>query len=102
LSKKTVEFRQHEGTVDDEKVENCIRFCVGVVEAACRAEFDFLETLSKKYIDDTPEDTAIGEVLEVLGMEDIAAYSAGLAAQRKVECPDVGAVEIRSIVSPTL
>jgi hypothetical protein len=43
--KRTLEFRQHEGTLDPEQITMWARFVVGLVEAASEIEVDALERL---------------------------------------------------------
>ncbi|KAH6669358.1 putative amidoligase enzyme-domain-containing protein, partial [Halenospora varia] len=66
--KKTIEFRQHESTLDPERVVNWIRFCVGLVEYAESVDMRDLKPFLYEHIDHEPADFDIAKVIEALGM----------------------------------
>jgi hypothetical protein len=73
-NKKTVEFRQHESTLDPERVANWARLCVGLVEFADTVDEDALHGFLERHIDHSPDEFATGQVLTALGMGHLAAY----------------------------
>ncbi|RDW79817.1 hypothetical protein BP6252_04455 [Coleophoma cylindrospora] len=83
--KKTVEFRQHEGSLDEDVISHWIHVCVGIVQF-CRctsdtAEFDALFDKMTVYEDvhelqpDANRTTVI-DLLKAIGLEDQAEYYA--------------------------
>ncbi|CAG8953843.1 hypothetical protein HYFRA_00006735 [Hymenoscyphus fraxineus] len=73
-SKKTIEFRQHEGTVDPRRVVNWIRFCVGLVEFADTCEPETLNNFLRRNIHDSLNIMNMGMICEALGMRRIGWY----------------------------
>lgn len=77
-SKRTVEFRQHEGTMDPERVVNWIRFCAGLLEFADTVKQETLRPFLERHLE-LPDATGpavlnMGQILTALGMYDIAGY----------------------------
>lgn len=66
--KKTIEFRQHEGTLDPGAVEQWIKLCVGIVDFALKVDFEVLSSFLSLHIDDGPEDFDLVRVLKALGL----------------------------------
>lgn len=54
-AKMTIEFRQHEGTLDSERVAHWVNVCVGLVEFADTVDSDLLESFLHRHIDDNEE-----------------------------------------------
>jgi len=73
-NKRTVEFRQHESTLDPERVANWARLCVGLVEFVNAVDEDALHVFLERHIEDSPKDFTIEQVLAALGMPDLASY----------------------------
>jgi hypothetical protein len=73
-TKKTVEFRQHEGSIDPNAVANWARFCVGLVEFAESRDSKTMKTFLDDYIHIHKDDLSIMQITEDLGMPDIAQY----------------------------
>jgi hypothetical protein len=84
-TKNTIEFRQHESTLDPERSTNWARFCVGCLEFADTVPQDALEKFLKKHIRDSPTDFNIGQVLTALGMPYLAAWFTQKVAEQKVK-----------------
>lgn len=64
--KKTIEFRQHEATLDPERVVNWINVCVGLVEFANTVDSDSLDKFLSSHIDDNKDFTVI-DLLRAIG-----------------------------------
>jgi len=79
--KKTVEFRQHEMTLDPARVENWIRLCVGIIEFSDTIEKDLLEQFLETLIDQPVEALSLREVLESIGLLREADFYARRLAQ---------------------
>jgi hypothetical protein len=75
--KKTVEFRQHEGTLDPDRTIMWVRTVVGLVEvAALASRADLMEFLAEhnKIEDEEKEVIGVVELLELLGLVEPAAF----------------------------
>ena len=83
--KKTVEFRQHEGTIDGVQIASWIRVCVGLVEFADTVDDKFLEWFCRAHVRDEVEDYSIGMFLNAVGLPIEAVYYSTLVDARKVE-----------------
>jgi hypothetical protein len=79
--KKTVEFRQHEMTLDPMRVDHWIRLCVGIIEFSDTIEKDLLEQFLDTLIDQPVEDLSLREVLESIGLPREADFYARRLAQ---------------------
>ena len=55
LTKKTIEFRQHEGTLSPQKILDWINVCVGVVEFSHVLSKSDMENLCREHINDALE-----------------------------------------------
>ncbi|KAF4632459.1 hypothetical protein G7Y89_g5672 [Cudoniella acicularis] len=66
--KKTVEFRQHEGTLDTERIEMWVRVCVAIVEFARKTPALRLERLWREKVGD--ENFAVADMLRLLGLDE--------------------------------
>lgn len=73
-SKKTIEFRQHEGTIDPTRVTNWVRFCVGLMELADTCVPQYLRKFLNRNIDDRLHIMNMGMICSALGMYEIAEY----------------------------
>ena len=86
--KRTIEFRQHEGSVNSKVVRNWGRFCVGLVEFADTVDETVLKEFLLRHISDTPETFCIGQVCTALGMPDIAEYYTLRVAKQRAKDED--------------
>ena len=66
--KETIEFRQHESTVEAERVLHWIKLCVSLVEFARTIPFQVLEPFLQAHIDDSAEDFSIVQLLKAIGL----------------------------------
>lgn len=73
-SKRTIEFRQHESTIDGEKVTQWIHLCVGLVNLSAAAETNELAPRLRKLINVRRKSISVADVLEDLGLERSAKY----------------------------
>lgn len=73
-SKKTIEFRQHEGTIDPTRVTNWVRFCAGLMEFADTCEPETLRKFTARNIHDRLNIMNMKMICDALGMWDIAQY----------------------------
>ena len=67
--KRTIEFRQHESTLDADRVGHWIQLCVGLVEFASAVKREDLEKLLRKNVDKSIGDFGVATVLRVCSME---------------------------------
>ncbi|KAH6669360.1 hypothetical protein B0J14DRAFT_657450 [Halenospora varia] len=87
-NKKTIEFKQHESTLDAERVSNWIRFCVGVCEFADTVELKKLMPFLERHVDRV-ERFGIGQVIAALGMLlDLVEYYDDYAKKLRAEGKD--------------
>lgn len=84
-TKKTVEFRLHEGTLDPEAITQWIRLCVGLVEFAEEVRPDNLRTWLETYID---TDYNVMQILEATKQPQAAEYYEKKLAERAARGPD--------------
>lgn len=68
-TKRTIEFRQHEATVDAEKVTQWIRTCVGLVKASAAADPTVLYPYLRLLVETKREKLRVGDILKELGLE---------------------------------
>ena len=66
--KKTIEFRQHEGTLDPAAVEHWIKLCVGIVGFAHKVDLKILSSFLSLHIDDKLEEFGLVHLLKALGL----------------------------------
>jgi len=71
-SKRTIEFRQHEGTLDPRRVENWIKVCVGLVEFALKTDSDCMGNFLRLVIDE--EDYTVVDMLITIGLQRQAVF----------------------------
>jgi hypothetical protein len=84
--KNTIEFRQHESTLDPARATNWARFFVGLLDFSDMVDRDVLDDFLGRHIDDSPADFTIGQVLTALGMPYLAEFfTEKVAEQRMIE-----------------
>ncbi|KAG9229264.1 putative amidoligase enzyme-domain-containing protein [Amylocarpus encephaloides] len=86
LEKRTIEFRQHEGTVSVDAVLNWVRFCVGIVKFAGRVEDGELAAFLRAHVDGGT-DFSIEDLLAVMGIPEQAVYYGDVANRRERGLP---------------
>lgn len=84
-SKRTIEFRQHEGSLDPEEIEQWVAVCVGIVHFADLVKSDKLFSFLKSCL--TRQKLSTADVLEALKMP-MAAYFWGKKIQKRVQESD--------------
>ena len=67
-SKETIEFRQHESTLDPERVAMWVRTCVGLVEVMFRETRESIEAFLKLHVNDSVEDFDVIKFLLALNL----------------------------------
>jgi hypothetical protein len=72
--KKTIEFRQHESTLDPDRVYNWIKVCVGLIGFAHRIDVVALKEFLLLHIDDSPEEFTLVNVLKSIGLPPQSLY----------------------------
>ncbi|ESZ93267.1 hypothetical protein SBOR_6367 [Sclerotinia borealis F-4128] len=77
--KKTIEFRQHQSTLDDEEVYHWITVCRSLVYMTSVVDEEDLIEFCKKYINETVEEFSITEVLMAINLP-VQAYYYGVRA----------------------
>lgn len=87
--KRTIEFRQHEATLDAERVKQWVRVCVGLVKASASAEPTILDPYLRKLVHTKREKLRVGDILSELGLKTSGVY---YRAQVPRERPPVRAV----------
>ncbi|KAH9218448.1 putative amidoligase enzyme-domain-containing protein [Leptodontidium sp. 2 PMI_412] len=85
IDKKTIEFRQHEGTFNAEAVEQWIKLCVHLVEFVEEARQDKLRTWLEEHID---TDYNVIQILEAIKQPLAASYYEKKLAERAARGPD--------------
>ncbi|CAG8977003.1 hypothetical protein HYALB_00012855 [Hymenoscyphus albidus] len=75
-SKKTIEFRQHAGTISPEQVTNWISFCAFLVQFSQSVDETLLRTFLQRHAAST--DLSIGEICSALGMWEVSRYFGNL------------------------
>jgi hypothetical protein len=66
--KHTIEFRQHESTLDPESIANWIRLCVGLVEVPFRDSRESIESLLRVHVSETVQEFDVVKVLLELNL----------------------------------
>jgi hypothetical protein len=66
LSKRTIEFRQHEGTLNTRQIESWIRVCVGLVEFSRKTHPGYLISFLRSVVDN--EEYTIEDLLLDIGL----------------------------------
>lgn len=66
-AKRTIEYRQHESTVDGQRIINWAQLCVGVVEFSYAIDFSILGPFLKLHTDDAV-DFPLVHVLKAMGL----------------------------------
>lgn len=66
--RSTIEFRQHESTIDIQRVINWLKVCVGLVEFAYAVDFRVLGLFLEAHLGDTTEEFNIVHVLKAVGL----------------------------------
>jgi hypothetical protein len=70
--KRTIEFRQHKGTLDAKQM-NWSKVCVSLVKYAGTANQNDLEAFLKKYLDDDQQFMA-ADLIDHIGLQEEAQY----------------------------
>jgi hypothetical protein len=73
-NKQTIEFRQHESTLDPDRVGNWIATCVGLVELPFRESKEEIEALLRAHVNDDVEKFDVVKVLLALNLTAPAEY----------------------------
>ena len=69
--KKTIEFRQHQGSLDSEAIMHWAKTCVGLVEFARTIAPEELRTFLLRHVDD---DYGAPDLFDHIGLGDQATY----------------------------
>jgi hypothetical protein len=72
LSKRTIEFHQHEGTLNTRQIENWIRVCVGLVEFSRKTDPGYLISFLRSVVDN--EEYTIEDLLLDIGLSQQAKF----------------------------
>ena len=72
VSKKTIEFRQHEGTMNPKRIRDWVELCVGLVDFANVVHGSTLEIFCKEHINDKLEDFSVTQVIAAAGLPHLA------------------------------
>ncbi|KAJ8059076.1 hypothetical protein OCU04_012053 [Sclerotinia nivalis] len=75
--KKTIEFRQHKSTLDDEEVYHWITVCRSIVHFASTVDENLLKEFCKEHLHKTVDEFTIAEVLMAIGLP-VQAYYYGI------------------------
>lgn len=67
MSRRTIEFRGHEGTMDPDRILNWVNVCLGLVEFADTVDSDSLEKFLWSHIDDEEEAFDVIDLLRAIG-----------------------------------
>lgn len=81
--KDTVEFKQHESTLNPIRVENWTRLCIGLFEFADTVQLEVLAPFLRRHINKPPEDFTIGQVLTSVGLPYLADFFEKQVADQK-------------------
>lgn len=71
---QTIEFRQHEGTLDEDQIEHNVKTCVGIVEFASACPRVVLQRWLRKSVKRTAEDYGAVDVLMAMGLYEQAIF----------------------------
>ena len=83
--KRTVEFRQHQSTIDFERLKHWIGFCVGVVRFAEAVDGEVLRPWLRRALD---EERGLDSVPKAMGLHEAAEYyRARIVEDRMVNVP---------------
>ncbi|TAQ86869.1 hypothetical protein B7494_g4839 [Chlorociboria aeruginascens] len=74
--KRTIEFRQHESTLDPIRITNWITVCHGLVEFCDTIETSRIEKFLRQHIDESPEEYSIIQMLNDIGLSPQADFYA--------------------------
>jgi hypothetical protein len=74
LAKRTIEFREHESTLNKHAVISWIELCVRLVEFADDVTEDLLFPFLRQHIEETPEQYQLGQLLCKLGLPELAKW----------------------------
>jgi hypothetical protein len=66
--KRTCEFRQHESTLDPNRVYNWVKLCVGLVDFSYKTSFAALKPFLLLHIDDPPAEFTVVKMLTAIGL----------------------------------
>ncbi|KAF7956961.1 hypothetical protein EAE96_004284 [Botrytis aclada] len=84
-TKRTIEFRQHEATLDTERITQWIRVCVGLVKASAAADPTVLDPYLRLLVKTKREKLRVWNVLKGLGLETSGVYyKAQMSRERPV------------------
>ncbi|TGO26050.1 hypothetical protein BPAE_0067g00220 [Botrytis paeoniae] len=72
--KRTIEFRQHEATLDTERITQWIRVCVGLVKASAAADPAVLDPYLRLLVQTKREKLRVWDILKELGLESSGNY----------------------------
>ncbi|KAF7916583.1 uncharacterized protein EAE98_010592 [Botrytis deweyae] len=72
--KRTIEFRQHEATLDTERITQWIRVCVGLVKASATADPSVLDPYLRLLIQTKREKLRVWDIFKELGLESSGVY----------------------------
>ncbi|KAM0134434.1 hypothetical protein ACHAO1_005646 [Botrytis cinerea] len=73
-TKRTIEFRQHEATLDTERITQWIRVCVGLVKASAAADPAVLDPYLRLLVQTKREKLRVWEILKESGLETPGIY----------------------------
>jgi hypothetical protein len=73
-TKRTIEFRQHESTLEADRVAAWIRLCVGLVEYPLRHSRENIEGLLREHVDQSVADFNVIDALLALELHDSANF----------------------------
>ncbi|QSZ31373.1 hypothetical protein DSL72_000938 [Monilinia vaccinii-corymbosi] len=72
--KRTIEFRQHEATLDVERVKQWVRVCIGLVRASTSADPTKLDPYLRQLVQKQREKVRVGDILSELGLKASGSY----------------------------
>lgn len=73
-NKRTIEFRNHESTLDPDRVANFLSLCCGLVEVPMRIDIAKLETFVRKHAESTVEEFDVIRLLWALNLRSQAQF----------------------------